>query len=78
VTRFGNFSHIGELFSLCTFLENYRSSLNVWVLLFYGNSYLCIDFDKKWAWATFWAIFFTNSSGHPGSAPVLRDALHWR
>jgi hypothetical protein len=26
---------------------------------------LCIYFDQKMRWTTIWAIFFTNSSGHP-------------
>jgi hypothetical protein len=26
----------------------------------------CIIFLQKWIWARFLAVFFTNSSGHPG------------
>jgi hypothetical protein len=34
-------------------------------LLFPARKKLFIDFDKKkTVWATRWAIFFTNSSGH--------------
>jgi hypothetical protein len=29
---------------------------------------LCIAFDKKTGWATFWAIFSQTKSGHPGHA----------
>jgi hypothetical protein len=27
----------------------------------------CINFEKKLFWATFWAIFFTSSSGRPAA-----------
>jgi hypothetical protein len=33
---------------------------------------LCINFDKKWFGLPF-GQFFTNSSGHPGSPPWLRQ-----
>jgi hypothetical protein len=33
--------------------------------LFHGKSYVLI-WAQKTGWATLWAIFFTNSSGHPG------------
>jgi hypothetical protein len=33
--------------------------------LFHRKNYVLI-FDKKLGWATFWATFFTNTSGHPG------------
>jgi hypothetical protein len=29
-------------------------------------------FDEIWAGATFWAIFFTNSSGHPETVARAR------
>jgi hypothetical protein len=39
----------GQLF------ENYRSSPYFWAI--FPRKKLCIDFNKKWVWATFWAIF---------------------
>jgi hypothetical protein len=34
---------------------------------------LCFDFDQNMDLATFWAIFFTNSSGHsaPNANPLI-------
>jgi hypothetical protein len=34
----------------------YRSITKIWAT-FFTREKLCITFDKKWAWATFWAIF---------------------
>jgi hypothetical protein len=63
VTRWGEFSTIGRLFTLgAAFYENYRSSPKIWLL--FPRIRLCINFDKI-SWATFWAIFLTRKSGHP-------------
>jgi hypothetical protein len=45
------------------FFENYGSSPNLWATLSHGKSSVLIL--AKFVWATFWASFFTNSSGHP-------------
>jgi hypothetical protein len=42
--------------------------------------YCCISFDEV-GWATFWAIFSANSSGHPvldWSGSVLEHSLFFR
>jgi hypothetical protein len=50
------------------FYENYRSSQSIFATFFHDVS--CSQMlTKKLRWATFWAIFFTNSSGHPASNP---------
>jgi hypothetical protein len=51
---------IGRLFALGSFFENYKSSPN-----FLGKRYALI-LTKKIGWATFWPIFYANSSGPPG------------
>jgi hypothetical protein len=36
----------------------------------------CTNFDKKWVGlCTFWAFFFSNSSGHPESVLETADPL---
>jgi hypothetical protein len=54
---------------LWTVLENCRSSTHFWTTLFHGKRYTLIW--TKMGWATFWAIFFANSSGHPGRYPEM-------
>jgi hypothetical protein len=52
------------IFSLGVFYVcNYRSSANYWATL---RSYVLTL--AKISWATLWALFFTNTSGHPASA----------
>jgi hypothetical protein len=50
------------------FLENYRSSPKAQRLLYYGINYALIL--QRTCWASFWVIFFTDSSGQPA------DKLH--
>jgi hypothetical protein len=57
VTRLGEFSPIGQLFSWGIFFENCRSTTLIFGLLF---PQLCIDLVKKMDWFTFWAIFSQN------------------
>jgi hypothetical protein len=47
----GDFSPFGRLFTLGDCFENYRRGPNLW------TTKLCLNFDKKIDWATFWAIF---------------------
>jgi hypothetical protein len=60
VTRLGEFSPIGQLFTL--------SNVCMYVVLNFGLLFqrkkLCINFDKKCLGYT-WADFFINPSGHP-------------
>jgi hypothetical protein len=55
VTRLGEFSPSGRLFSLGSFF-NYRSSPKL-RFFFPWNTWLCTNFEQKMSWATFWAIF---------------------
>jgi hypothetical protein len=65
---------IGQIFSFWAtfyfgqFLDNYKSSRQHVVAAFstVHELYLSINFDEM-GWAMFWAIFFTNPSGHPGA-----------
>jgi hypothetical protein len=48
----------------------------VWATLFRGANCICTYlFRQKMDWATFWAIFSTNSSGHPALADHKLQAL---
>jgi hypothetical protein len=49
--------------------ENDRSRANFLATFFHGKSHVLIL--AKIGLATFWAIFFTNSSGHPAFEPAL-------
>jgi hypothetical protein len=65
----GEFSPLGQLL-------NFK---NTKVAQFFGSAFstekvLYIFILTKTGWATFWAIFFTNSSGHPASGPHVRKA----
>jgi hypothetical protein len=42
---------------------NYRRSQHSWTIILSKNYEVILT--KKVDWATFWAIFFTNSSGRP-------------
>jgi hypothetical protein len=64
------FSPIGQLFTLGSFFNNRRSP-NFWATFFHGKTYVLCNFGKKNSLATFWAIFKTISSGHPG--PVSQE-----
>jgi hypothetical protein len=63
VTRLGEFSPIRWLFTLGSFLLNYRSTPHIWAA--FSRSSLCINFNKKWFGLHF-GWFFTASCGHPG------------
>jgi hypothetical protein len=58
VTRLGEFSTIGWLFSLSIFLKSDESSR--FGGYFFPRLRVCINFDKK-GLGYIWAIFFTNS-----------------
>jgi hypothetical protein len=57
VTRLGEF-----LLTVDIFLKNYRSGPNF--SAYFVEVYITYKFWKR-GWALYWAIFFTNSSGHP-------------
>jgi hypothetical protein len=56
VTRFGDFSPLGSMFTLAVFCENYRSSTDIIGLLLSTEKLLCKLSQKK-DWATFCATF---------------------
>jgi hypothetical protein len=49
----------------------YKSGPNFGLHFFNHNS--CLLISAKMDWARFWAIFFTNASGHPVSGEQLID-----
>jgi hypothetical protein len=55
-----NFRLLGDCVQWRGFLYYKRSKI-----FGHGESNLFDNSDKKVCWATFWTIFFTNSSGHP-------------
>jgi hypothetical protein len=65
VTRLGEFSPVGQMFSSGTFF-NCRRSLNFWATFCHGCVKLCKNFEINDLGYNL-DIFFTNSSGHPGS-----------
>jgi hypothetical protein len=65
VKRLCKFSPNERLFSYVVF--NYRCSPNFWANSIRGKSHVGNNFDQKCiGLGTFWAIFFTISSHHPG------------
>jgi hypothetical protein len=71
VTRLGEFSPIGQLFSLGSF-----SNLQKWhkfLGYFFPRHKLGVKFWHIMSWDAFWAIFFKKSSGHPVRASVVRS-----
>jgi hypothetical protein len=62
VTRLGEFSPVGLLFTFHNFF-NFRS--NTQSLATFSTVQVMHYFWQNTSWATFWANFFTNSSGHP-------------
>jgi hypothetical protein len=65
VTTLGEFLSNGRLFRLVSILKiTNRKSPNFWATFLHNESYVLIG--TKMGWAAFCAIFFTNSSGHPG------------
>jgi hypothetical protein len=67
VTRLGEFSSNEWLFTLSSFIKKFRRGPYFWATFFHGKG--CGCFFQKMGWATFWTIFFTNSSGHPALCP---------
>jgi hypothetical protein len=65
VTRLGEFSPVGYLFSLDSLLKM-TEVFQILRFLLHGKSVVLCNFDKK--------MFFTNSSGHP-AATALVDGL---
>jgi hypothetical protein len=63
------------LFTSVSFLKNAEVAQILRTLFSKAKVTKCFHFD----WATFWAIFFTNSPGHPGvyaeDAPALPKML---
>jgi hypothetical protein len=63
------------------FLIGITGGVRIFGQLFSPRKKLCARFDKKPAWTTFWAIFFTKSSGHPApnfeclKAPSIEDKV---
>jgi hypothetical protein len=62
--RLGEFSSIGRVLTLCRFFFKFRSCPNFWATIFHGLSNVITLANNDWA--TVWAFFLTNSSGHPG------------
>jgi hypothetical protein len=60
------------VYTLGIFFEHYRGSEHFYLL----RLSLCINLSNKWVWATFWAIFFINSSGHPAHGWSLPSILN--
>jgi hypothetical protein len=69
VTRLGEFSPIGRLLTMSSFVANYRSSQNIRATLFHCKSYELI-LTKKWL-GYILVELFTNSSGHCGPRSCL-------
>jgi hypothetical protein len=63
VTRFGEFSPLGQLFTLDSLFKNFKSSTNC-VLLFNTVSFAVILTKEELGYI--FGPFFTNGSGHPG------------
>jgi hypothetical protein len=62
--RLGEISPIRRLLTLGSFFENHKSSPHFWS--FFSVVNVVYQFWQNTGWATFWAIFPTNLSGHPG------------
>jgi hypothetical protein len=62
VTKLGEFSPIGRLFSLGIFFENYKRA-NILVYFFRGLNFELILAQNGLGYIL--GEFFTNSSGHP-------------
>jgi hypothetical protein len=71
VTRLGEFWPFGRLFTFESFFVNYKSIKNVWAIFSTTQ-----DFLRHMGWATLWAIFFTNSSGHTVRFPLFAN-VQW-
>jgi hypothetical protein len=71
VARLGEFSPIESLFTLGSFVKNYRRSTNIWATYLNGKSYVLII--SKNELGDILGDFFTNASGHPG----LHKCLWW-
>jgi hypothetical protein len=63
VTRLGEFSPFDRLFTSGSFVKKEEVAQNI--LATFLTVKEIHKFDRKMCWATFWAIFITNSSGHP-------------
>jgi hypothetical protein len=63
------FANILGDFSLSSVCEKDQCSLSFWATFFHDRSVVLIL--AKMLSATFWAIFFSNSSGHPDPNPPL-------
>jgi hypothetical protein len=64
MNRLAEFSPIGLLFSLGSFLKNKKSSQNFYAYFIYSKSYVLILTKSVLAYIL--GDFLTNSSGHPG------------
>jgi hypothetical protein len=64
VDRLGEFSPIGSLFTLGCFMKS--TEIAQIVCLLFSTVKVMHIFLPELFLATFWAIFFTDSSGHPG------------
>jgi hypothetical protein len=56
VNRWGEFSPNGGLFTLASFLKNYRNGPQCWATFYQRVDDVRINFDKKMGWATFWLV----------------------
>jgi hypothetical protein len=65
VTRLGEILSIGGSFSFDQFLENYT----IFKGYFFNVKAVFVLILTKMRWAKFWAIFSSNSSGHPVQDP---------
>jgi hypothetical protein len=57
--------------------ENYKTIAHFWATFFHATYHLCINFDKKIGWATFWAIFSQNNPGtlFPSSGKLTQAVM---
>jgi hypothetical protein len=69
VTGLGEFSPIGQLFSLGNVLK-----IHFLATFVHGKSFVLILIKKR-VWSHLGMIFFTNASGHPGAEKNLRKNI---
>jgi hypothetical protein len=73
VTGFADFSVHWVFAYFGHFFENYKSMLSWASFSTQCTSYVhTYSFWQNMRWATFWASYFTNSSGHPAKEPQQR------
>jgi hypothetical protein len=69
VTRLGEFSPIGRLFTLGSVMKITEVAKHFGLLI--KTETVMYSFDKKWVGQHFGLLFFSNSSGHPGRLATI-------